>query len=221
MAENKTEYHDKPDKIVQQIPEAIEGAFIVILAQNAILFSKPIIEIEQGARLQIFHIIVLAICIVNFFNIAANWLSARKVKKYTPGHLFWDIITLVIFFLLAELLTDSYTKANDESLGHIFIITSIFYLLLGLVYIIWNKIDIKNLQETGKKSPESTKLIFIHKKSNIRNFISILFAVGLGVVSFFTKHLLLVSVVFVLWFINWVFVMTFYISEHNLWRWKE
>ncbi len=214
MAKNKSLKDDKEK--VDQIPEAIEGAFIVVLAQNALLLSKPVTEIGQGVHLGFYHVVVIAIALVNFFNVAANWLSVRKVN-YTRGHLFWDIITLAIFFILTQLLTDSYQANIKSNLPYALVVTSIFYLFMSVVYVIWNKIEIRNLKKSALNSPEKNNSIKLYTKANVRNYISITVAILLGTASFFAEYNWVVPLAFFIWLINWILVMGYYIGEHKLW----
>ena len=92
-----------------QIPDAIEGAYIVLLAQNAYLISKPIFELGRSDTEVFFHVTIIAIALINFFNIAAGWLSDRLII-YTSTNLFWDIVSLATFFILVQALLDTYNN---------------------------------------------------------------------------------------------------------------
>lgn len=198
--------------VLQEVPDAIEGAYIVILAQNVLLISKPLTDIGNGGQLKLFHIIIILIALVNFFNISANWLSVRKVT-YTQSHLFWDILTIAIFFVFAQLLTDISHSFENNTLPYVLLMTGIFYTLTNIVYIIWNKAEIINFQKRITTNDEYT--IESLKKSNILNYFTIVINIQLGISLFYQGHLWVIITNFSIWMVAWVILMVFYISKQR------
>lgn len=213
MTKNKTPKGNQENGI-GQIPEAIEGAFVVVLAQNALLLSRPITEIGQGVKLNFFQIVIIAVALINFFNIAANWLSVRKAN-YTQGHLFWDIITLATFLMFTQLLTDSYQTAIEGNLPHALKLTGVCYFLINIVYVVWNKIEIRNISASKIYSQENVNTVKTLNNANIGNYISMVFAIILAISSTFTDTIWVVQISFLLWVINWILMMIYYMASIN------
>jgi hypothetical protein len=206
---------DKIGRKLEHIPEAIEGAFIAVLAQTAFLMSKPLMEVGQNGQITIYQLLIIGISLINFFNIAANWLSVRNVV-YTRGHLFWDIITLAVFFVLSQTLYDSYIS-EKANIPFILLITSIFYVLISIVYIIWNNIEIENLKKSKSKNTNKFEGSLL-KKANVRNYISLVIAVFLGGISIFISINWILLVAYAVWLLNWLYVIGYYIGDQRFWK---
>lgn len=190
----------------RQIPDAIEGAYIVLLAQNAFLISKPILEIGRGNQILILQVIIILISLTNFFNIAAGWLSDRLII-YTSTNLFWDIVSLAIFFVLVQSLLDTYNY-NFSNIYYILTLTSVMYTLISIVNITWNNIEMRNSKQT--QSSQSSNFAKLLKQANLLNFISLFFAALMGIVSISFHNEWLSVIAFALWFANWLFVIVYY-----------
>ena len=209
-------YFNRLTKRENQIPEAIEGAFVVVLGQNALMLSKPLTEIGKGEPFIFFRFVIISIALITFFNIAANWLSIRKVD-YTHQHLFWDIITLALFFIFTQLINDIYEHNTDLGLRYILMITSASYLLLGVLYVVWNNIEIGNLRERTNShlridKLETKRLI----NANKWNVLSVPISIALG----FSARLFGVNIItiaiFCSWFGLWITMMIIYIKGYKL-----
>lgn len=118
----------------------IETVFAVVIGQNAIMLSKPIIAFGTYNISFIVFVSFLSIGLINLLTITANWLSSKKTESYYNGILFLsDIGTLAIFAVFTQVLTDCF---KDEELlfdKSIWLLTfSISYFLIYLTFIIWN-----------------------------------------------------------------------------------
>jgi hypothetical protein len=201
-----------------RIPDAMEGAFLAVLAQNAYLISKPLADLGKGANFQIVHGMIIIISIINFFNIAANWISTRQIfrseVKYSRTHLFWDVLTLALFAVLTQTLIDINSDCFTSNISFILSVTGVCYLLMNFLFFVWNRIEIQNQKRVNSKDAiESVNLL---KKANIRNLVSAFFATAMIMVTIIFDNDSAYTVVFAFWLLNWVLVIYYYVSQNRL-----
>ncbi len=209
--------------MTKKMPSAIEGAYVVLLGQNALLFSKPIKSIVTGTTLSGVHIIICLIAIISFFNVAANWVSSLEIDHdpvdYKSSHLFWDIAILGILFSTTQTLIELCGKNFTISISNAIIVTSVFYTLLCIIYIIWNKIEIRERNNRDLNKPNSK--IHILETANITNTINIIISVFLFTLPFFSKDTTVLYFAFTLWTIVWFYVMIVFVNGNTLFQNKQ
>ena len=198
-----------------KIPEALQGAFIVVLGQNALLLSKPIFEFGKTLELSMISLLIVFISLINLFNIAANWISSYEVGQsevsYGTSHLFWDILILAIFFVFTQGMSDYLKNELIPNISSIAVIIGTLYLILNLLYYFWNIAEIRNqIKNTPQKQTIKTL-----KKANIRNIISFALALLL-LLSGLIGLPILINISFLFWVLNWVFVIVAYLSQNKL-----
>ena len=201
-----------------QMSSAVEGAYVVLLGQNAILFSLPIKSIVEGAALTGCHIVIGLIAIITFFNVAANWVSGMEIDhdpvNYKSSHLFWDIGILGILFLktqtLIQLCGDNFVITFEAAL----IVTASCYILLCLIYIVWNSIEIDERKK--REAVDSENIISVLETANITNTVNMIIALLMLLLTIITNNHKALYVAFALWFIIWLYVMYIFISGNTL-----
>lgn len=205
-----------------KIPSAIEGAFVVLLGQNAILFSLPIKSIVSSTTITGTHVVVALIALVSFFNVAANWVSSIEIDHdpvdYKSSHLFWDIAILGILFSNTQTLIQLCGDNFLIKLDHALIVTASFYAILCFIYIVWNNIEIN---ERRKVADSSGRVITVLETANITNIVNLIIATFMICLPIFSADNRALYVSFCLWFIVWLYVMYIFISGNTLFKAKE
>lgn len=206
--------------MTKKMPSAIEGAYVVLLGQNALLFSKPIKSIVTGTTLSGVHIVICLIAIISFFNVAANWVSSLEIDHdpvdYKSSHLFWDIAILGILFSTTQTLIELCGESFTISLSNAIIITSVFYTLLCFIYIIWNRIEIR--ERNNRELKDSNNKIHVLETANITNTINIIISIFLLTLPFFSKDTTVLYGAFTLWTIVWFYVMIIFVNGNTLFQ---
>lgn len=132
---------------------ALEGAYAVVLANYAIVFGKAIKDlIAQSNAFLIVNIIVILFFIINTTNIIIEWISLKKLGE-NPGIKVFieDLLTLVIFFLIAQVLSELYPLDSTINIYNISLIISVSTILLFVLYLFWN-IDFYHILKTSSNS---------------------------------------------------------------------
>lgn len=89
MAQSELDTERTSDKL----SGAIEAAFLLVIAQNTILLSKPVISVAIIQTITASHIILFLIPLVNIMNVFANWITARIYKSsYDTSMLLEDVL---------------------------------------------------------------------------------------------------------------------------------
>jgi hypothetical protein len=193
------------------IPEALQGAFILVFGYHAAILNQPISALSKG-NFQWSYILLIFMVLINLFNVIANWISAQYIGKkeinYKFNHLFWDLVTLAIFFIFSDVI-----KEKMLDIKYCAIVIGEQYILLHIVYIGWNYIEISNQRKL--QQPDYI-IISILKKANIGNIIALPFAIFLLISSIINCCDFVVWIAFVLWIVAWVWIIILYIKENSL-----
>ncbi len=205
-----------------EMPSAIEGAYVVLLGQNAILFSLPIRNIVEGATLRVPHVVIGIIALITFFNVAANWVSGMEIDhdpvEYKSSHLFWDIGILGMLFSKTQILIQLCGNNFVITFKAALIVTASFYIFLCLIYIVWNNIEIDERMKRDIISSENK--VSVLKTANITNIVNVIIAIFMLLLSIFTNNNQALYVAFALWFVVWLYVMYIFISGNTLFKAK-
>lgn len=183
-----------------KISGIVEAAFLVVLAQNAMLLGKPIISLAQGELFFTSHFLIFSIPLINMSAIISNWLTCKIYEKeYNIVMLLEDVITLGVFYLqvyvLLELCKDKIIPCKV-----IYYIISISYVIIFGLFIIWNISALKHTHNSRKR-----KNILI---ANIQNIFSIALCLCIFLTNVFNKrtYTFLFYVLFIIfWFYIWIF----------------
>ncbi len=118
----------------------IDGAFIVIVGQNALLLSKPILSFCKNNLAILPFLAFLFIGIVNTINIVFIWLSSKENENnYSSKYFVWDVITIVLLFTFTQICLDSFVDFNlTVNIKWILLVFAIVYLIIYIGYIFWN-----------------------------------------------------------------------------------
>lgn len=180
--------------MMKGLSSALEGAFAVVLGQNALLLARVLYEILIHQISQD-TIIILLFCIINISAVAANWVSCRqKGNDTTDLSFFLDIITLSVFFGVSYILNDNYIAMTKEKL---LLVISICYILIHFLFILWNVIMIK----------QNFTCNYMLMKSNYKN----LFAICLYILIFMFRNHDIAYYLFLLTFLYWIYLIYFYL----------
>jgi len=194
-----------------KLPEALQGAFIVVFGYQAVTLSQPISALSSG-NFHWFRILFIFIVLINVFNIIANWISAQYIGKkevnYKFNHLFWDLVTLAIFFIFSDII-----KGDTLDIRYCAIVIGVQYLLLHAVYIVWNYTEISNQK---KIEQPDTIIMSALKKANIGNLVALPFSISLLVCGIVNCGNVVLCVTFVLWIIVWSWVIVDFVKGHGL-----
>lgn len=55
-----------------KIPSSLEGAFAVVIAQNAVILSHPVIDFANNGRITTAHFLIFSFALVNCFIVITN-----------------------------------------------------------------------------------------------------------------------------------------------------
>lgn len=130
---------------------ALEGAYAVVLANYAIVFGKAIKDlIAQSNAFLIVNIIVILFFVINTTNIIIEWISLKKLGE-NPGIKVFieDLLTLVVFFLIAQVLSELYPLDSTINIYNICLIISVSTILLFILYFLWNIDYYHTLKSSG------------------------------------------------------------------------
>jgi len=202
----------------RELPGALEGAFAVVLAQSALLISLPMISIADTSSFTFEHFLILAIAIVTFFNVAANWVSSREIDRdpidYNSSHLFWDIAILGVLFVSTQVIIglcgDDFSIDADSVLA----VTSVSYILLSAFYVTWNLVEIKRRREL--KKTKTTPRITVLITANVTNILTGLLSIALFASVAFYPNTFLQTLIMIAWFFAWIFICIKFISDNSL-----
>ncbi len=205
---NGTKSQKKQRDEIYKLPPSLEGAFAVIVAQNALLLSKPITDIAIHCKIQFIDILVVSFALVNCFIVITNW-AACKVFYYSNAVLFCnDIITLTLMAtvtnIISGMFTDTQNIFNEKTF---YLLIGIYYILIHTLYIWWNYIVCKGLkrEETG-----------VFRKQNIQNTVSILIALILLITTSFTFYILISRIIYGLSVLFWFYMLVSFVRTFNV-----
>jgi|GEM_PF-4951376 len=188
------------------LPEALQGAFILVFGYQASVLSQPISDLSLG-NFHWFHILFIFIILVNLFNVIANWVSAQYIGKkevnYKFNHLFWDLVTLAIFFIFSDVIK------GELNINYCAIVIGVQYILLHIVYIVWNNIEIGNQRKLEQPDGE---IISILRRANIGNIVAFPFAIFLLISGVICCPNFVVWIAFTLWIVVWIWITIEYIK---------
>ena len=145
----------------------LEAAFVIIIGQNALLASKPVVSFLSNNLGFLDFIIFILIAIINTLNIVANWISSKKTEGYYTAKLFfWDIITLAVFSVFTQIVTDCFIEnILLFSIKKVIFIFALSYIIIYLMYAIWNvenyKLLIGDAHERGIMVDAIIRNIFV------------------------------------------------------------
>jgi hypothetical protein len=193
------------------LPEALQGAFIIVFGYQTTVLSQPISALSSG-DFHWFYILFIFIILTNLFNVIANWISAQYIGKkeinYKFNHLFWDLVTLAIFFVFSDVL-----KEEILDVRYCAIVIGVQYLLLHIVYIVWNFIEIGN---QNKSEQPDIIILSALRKANIGNLIALPFAIFLFVCGIINCCNYIIGIAFILWIIIWIWIIVTFVKGHGL-----
>ncbi|MFH2065651.1 MAG: hypothetical protein ABIK15_10680 [Pseudomonadota bacterium] len=202
----------------KKLPSAVEGAYVVLLGQNALLFSNPVKSLVKGDPITGVHVVIALIAVITFFNVAANWVSSLEIDHspvaYKASHLFWDITILGILFTTTQTLIELCGKDFSISLKDSIIVTNIFYLTLCAIYIVWNVIEIKDRKHTG--SEHSKSKIPVLETANVTNILNIIISIFLITIAMISIDKKVLYIAFTLWSTVWAYVMYIFVKGNTL-----
>jgi hypothetical protein len=199
---------------IKSIPGAIEGAFVAIIAQNAFLASKAIANAVSTANIRFIQLVIMSIVLINSFTVAANWLESIQTYKtkisYTKAHMFWDLLILATLFVLTQSLIEISGKKFEVTEIQAFQITGAVYLVLGFLYIVWNKVELRS-NERVKTDKEKDLL----DRAIVLNYIAVLLSI-LMVTSATLLEIMVARATFIVWVLYWFYVFIYYIRQNEL-----
>lgn len=173
---------------------ALEGAFAVVVGQNALLFARILYEL-LNFPIKKSIIVILLFSIINISAVAANWVSCRQRGDSTTDlSFFLDIITLSVFFGISYILNENYSKMTIENL---LLIISLFYGIIHILFIMWNVIMIK----------QDAEFSYVFMKSNYKN----VFAVCIYIFIFIFHDISIAYDIFIIMFLYWIYIICFYV----------
>lgn len=192
---------------IYRLPPSLEGAFAVIIAQNALLLSKPIIDIALNSKILFVHILVTSFALVNCFIVITNW-AACKIFYYSNAVLFCnDIITLTLIATVTNIISgmfvDNLLLFNER---FFYLLLGIYYILIHTLYIWWNFIVEKGLNAEEKR---------IFAKQNTQNLASILIALLLSVVTSFNFNIRASQIIYGLSVLFWFYMLISFMRTFN------
>jgi len=115
----------------------MDGISVALLAQNAILLSKPLQALASGNADYLMHLLVILFALINFINIAVDWILTKKVgNSYSYSLMFWDVIIAGIYFTFTQTAIGIYDQGI--SMSAILIIIALNYMILNMLYFCWN-----------------------------------------------------------------------------------
>ncbi len=170
----------------------IDGAFIVIVGQNALMLSKPILAMFKNNIDTFSFIAFLFIGIINTFNIVYIWLSSKQNENnYSPRYFVWDVITIVLLFMFTQICMDSFSDFKfSVKIENILFVFSLVYFIIYIGYIFWNIEEIKINKIIGIK----------HKKILFLNIYILLYLISLIIMipACFINHLIYLYISFII-----------------------
>lgn len=131
----------------------IETMFAVIIGQNTLMLSKPVVAfLANNLALNTFLIFV-SVGVINTFTLIANWQQSKETEnRYNKKLFVWDIFTLAEFAFFTQVLYDSFdgTKLliSDHSVLMIFAAS---YAVIYTTFMLWNKVSVKNSSAAERK----------------------------------------------------------------------
>lgn len=173
---------------------ALEGAFAVVLGQNALLLARILYELLTYPITKSM-VVILLFSIINISAVATNWVSCRQRGNSTTDlSFFLDIMTLSAFFGVSYILNENFKNMTLENL---LLIISIFYCIIHILFILWNLIMIR----------QNVECSFLFMKSNYKNA----FAVCIYIVIFIFHDISIAYIIFELMFLYWIYILCYYL----------
>ncbi len=186
--------------------------------QCALLLSKPIVDLFGTGSFGLSHFAIFCIALVNFLNIAANWVSSiaigRSEVKYESYHLFWDILILSIFFVLNQSLIDICGPNFSITGASAIAVATALYVIVCLFYYVWNRIERRRLLRTESELRDAT--IELSKRAGRRNMLTIAASIALFSISRSPVPEPWMYVSLTLWVAIWLYVMFKFAVEFEL-----
>ena len=175
---------------------ALDGAFAVVLGQNALLLAKIIYDMLVLQPTQD-TIITLLFSLINISAIAVNWVSCKQKAENTSDlSFFLDIITLCLFFCVSYIFSENYIQMS--TLNSLLII-SVFYCIIHFLFIFWNVIMMRSNIEYS----------FLFMKSNYKNMFSIFIYVLIFFLAYYNLNM--AFILFIINFIYWLYILIYYV----------
>lgn len=139
----------------------VEGAFVVMIGQNALLVSKPFISLFMGNMGIVPFLLLIAIGVINTINIIFVWLSSKEnAEQYSAKYFVWDVITLVLLFSLAQICIDAFEDGIFKiNIRDVILVFSIVYIIIYFGYVFWN---LEEIQLNGIQGKEKRKIYFLN-----------------------------------------------------------
>ncbi len=127
----------------------IEAIFAVVIGQNALMLSQPVIAFLAKKISFIIFLVFMLIGIINTLTLIANWQQSKETEnRYNKSLFIWDIITLAEFAFLTQILYGSFEGLKLLiSERSILIIYSINYIMIYFSFVFWNQVSIHNSAE--------------------------------------------------------------------------
>ena len=139
----------------------LEAAFLVLIAQNAILLAAPLISLLKGSPLTQIHLLLITLSLMNIMEIISNWNACTIYQEtYSYLMLIFDALTLATFYLETYIFTELCKDGELLELKPALVIVSVAYAFVYLLYILWNCAAIQ--QDVGKTRKENIRVALTH-----------------------------------------------------------
>lgn len=192
---------------IYKIPSALEGAFAVIIAQNALLLSSPIINIALFNKVFVSHFLMISFALVNCFIVITNWAACKIFYKSNAVLFCNDIITLTLIATVTNVVSGMFAVDDKELFNQKFfyLLLGIYYILIHILYIWWNHVASKNTDHRG-----------VFKRQNRQNIASIFLAVLLLATTAMSDRIFLSQIVYSISVLFWGYVYIAFIRTFNV-----
>lgn len=192
-----------------KIPSSLEGAFAVIVAQNALLLSNPIINIALYNKIFISHFLIISFSLVNCFIVITNWAACKIFYKSNAVLFCNDIITLTLIATVTNVVSGMFAIDNKELFNQrfFFLLMGVYYILIHILYIWWNYTASYSLSKKERG---------IFKKQNIQNAVSIFLALLLLIITIINYNIFLSQIVYSVSILFWLYIYISFVRTFNV-----
>lgn len=192
-----------------KIPSSLEGAFAVIVAQNALLLSDPAIDFAKYGRVTVAHLIVMGFALINCFIVITNWAACKIFYKSNAVLFCNDIITLTLIASVTNVVSEMFAPEDAVAFNQrfFFLLLGAYYVLVHILYIWWNQI-------VGDGASLNEKKVFTNQ--NIQNIISISLAFILIATTLLAKSILFPQIIYAISFLFWLYMLISFTRTFNV-----
>lgn len=200
----KVQNKKKPYKV----PSALEGAFAVVIAQNAVILSRPIIDFAKNNRITAIHYLIISFALVNCFIVITNWVTCKTYYRANAALFCNDIITLTVIATIANIISGMF----DPDTGYFnerffFLISAGYYIVVHILFLWWNTIACVN---TTKREQA------VFRKQNLQNLVSITLSSILILFSLFEAYPFLCYASYTICVLYWVYILIMFTKTFNV-----